>query len=181
MQLSKTEKLILIMLADLLKTIDPKKRTSGVDPEFILEAVASNNSWAIATEYSMLLGGDDRPADLIDEVFDIMSMWREIEFSIGKFTAEQKAQLEARVGQHLSEPQFEGFDGNEEGPQYGAARFIVNKMGRFEEFAGRTLNSHHNVLGKYRAMLRAYNQLEHSGRDPLTVEQMATVIEARAR
>jgi uncharacterized protein YfbU (UPF0304 family) len=178
MQLTQSEKLIMIMLADVLKTIDPKRRTSGVDPELIIDAIMSNNSWAIATEYSMLLGGEDRSDDVVGEVFDIMSMWRNIEFDISKFTPEQRAQLETRVGPYLSKAEFDGFDGNEEEPHYGAAKFIVERMGQFDEFSGRSLNSHANRIAKYRAMLRVYNQLDYDVKSLMSVEQMATVLEA---
>ena len=50
---------------------------------------------------------------------------------------------------------FDGFDGNND-RHYGLASFLVQDMGRFEEFKGRPLNSHsQSSMPKYRNMLPA--------------------------
>ncbi|MFG6083671.1 YfbU family protein [Paracoccus litorisediminis] len=47
---------------------------------------------------------------------------------------------------NLNPPQFAGFDGNNETLHMSAARFMVEKLGRFDRFAGRDFNSHYTAV-----------------------------------
>lgn len=40
------------------------------------------------------------------------------------------------------------------------AKFMVDKLRRFEEFKDRSLNAHANTVATYRAMLQKYAELE---------------------
>ena len=54
---------------------------------------------------------------------------------------------------------FSGFDGNYESEYMGIARFLVEKMGRFESFNGRSFNSHIPMVGRYSAMTTAFEPM----------------------
>jgi uncharacterized protein YfbU (UPF0304 family) len=72
--------------------------------------------------------------------------------------------------------QFRGFDGNEEGPYYRYARFVIEKKGWFEEFRDGPLNSHYPTLDKYSGMLAAWNS--SANRSGLTAEDLKRVADA---
>ncbi len=85
------------------------------------------------------------------EVGEILTMWRVIEFS--------------------------GFDENDSRGHYGAAAFMVETLGRFEELRCRELNSHAPlVLERYRKMLERYKQLPPGGQVKPSKEQLKVVL-----
>jgi hypothetical protein len=53
----------------------------------------------------------------------------------------------------------DGFDGNTEGEYMSIARFLVEKMGRFEALKGRDFNSHVPVVDRYRVMSAAFEPM----------------------
>jgi len=57
------------------------------------------------------------------------------------------------------DPKFYGFDGNNEGEYMSIARFLVEKMGRFESFKGRNFNSHVPLVDRYRVMIAAFEPI----------------------
>src|SRR5690606_37664162 len=108
---------------------------------------------------------------------DILSMWAFIEASVKGLDAADKEALENSV--RPFELSFSGFDGNND-PHFGVADFLINTMGRFDDFKGRPLNSHSSAsLPKYRRMLSAYNHTLRElnfGSRTLSADQIAQII-----
>jgi uncharacterized protein YfbU (UPF0304 family) len=82
-----------------------------------------------------------------------------------------------RFWPRLTEPKFIGFDGNNEGEYLGIARFLINKMGRFESFKGRDLNSHSPKVANYRHMIDLFEPMRAGlvGRE-LGVDEIITLL-----
>ncbi len=168
MELSKGERLIAAMLADLLKEGGP---TGEIDGEFVLSALASGNAWAIEDKYPALFS-DDTPRAIIRETHDIMTMWRVIEDRVHGLSHADKAKLGSR------NIDFRGFDANDTEGHYGVGRFFVDEMGLYDEFKGRTLNSHGAPgIEDYRRMKAVFDGL-WKGSHNLTVDQIIDVLDA---
>lgn len=145
MKLSDGEKLIVTMLADLMKA----GRVRGeVDPDFIMEALGRGHSWAIRQTYHGLFHGDETEEEVVEETAAILNMCRVVEQAIQALSPDERASLPDQQA-------FFGFDGNAE-PHYGVATMYVEKMDRWREFADRNLNSHMPMLDKYRRMRAVY-------------------------
>ena len=146
------EKLILRMLCILFKRLDIR---DPIDPDLVEDAL-SGHSWALS---EMVGNGVERP-EYVNEVYDILGMWRNIEQSYDRLSDEEKSVVKKETGFDV---RFEGFDGNNEGQHHSTALFIVNnKRDGFEEFEGRDLNAHAPVLEEYRDMFERYKEIATS-------------------
>jgi len=104
------------------------------------------------------------------EVLKIFDMYRAITFSYQK--AEDKEGLEE------SKIKFHGFDGNNEGKQFGYTLYFVVDLGRYTELTGGAeypdFNSHCGMLSKYRKMLEIWNQYKDNY--SLTIAQIKELL-----
>ena len=141
MELSAPEKLMILMICDIAKGDKSKYET---DFDFIEAAILDDQEWAIPYRYERL-GKFTLPPDVI-EILELLDSWRFIEWSIQKLESKQSDQLK---NDYFSIT-FEGFDGNEEPEEMRIAKFIIHKLGGFEEFKGRSLNSHQRRIDYYR-------------------------------
>ena len=92
---------------------------------------------------------DPQPAEISDEVFEILDMYRALDNAYRKGVA---VPSEGR-------PKFDGFDGNND-PHFGVAQFILDKLGLYAENNGRPRNSHSRAeLPIYRQMLARWRGL----------------------
>lgn len=149
MELRPADRLIIIMLTDIYK----KLGISGeVDAEFISAALYGHHTWALDMELTHLIGGDDVRPNVKTDVLNILDMFSLIERSYKP----QKAAL-AIADDHWLE--FHGFDGNHETDYMSVARFLVDDMGRFTEFAKRDFNSHMPTVDTYLAMYRVFERI----------------------
>jgi uncharacterized protein YfbU (UPF0304 family) len=100
-------------------------------------------------------------------VVDVLDMWTFIERAYEGFSAADKKRIANEVGPLGKNPQFAGFDGNYEAEYMSIARFLVEKMGRFESFKARDFNSHFPVVDRYRVMSAAFEPIRTtlSGRE----------------
>ncbi len=172
MEIRESEKLILVMLAD----IHEKLGIDTLDPDFIRKAVHGGYNWALAWKYPGLFPDqeeDDPP--VVGEVVDFLEMWSFIEDSYQAL--DPAAQASIQEG-NLMSPVFHGFDGNHETEYLGVARFIVNYLERYEEFAGRDLNSHHRVVPRYRKMLEVFKPIweEIAGHRTMNADELKQVL-----
>ena len=110
------------------------------------------------SHYSWLTEGfcDEMSVAESEEVIRILNMYRAITFSYKK--AEDKEGLEE------SKIKFHGFDGNDEGKQFGYAQYFIVDLGRYDELRGDSeypdLNSHYPMLDEYRRMLSIWKSYE---------------------
>jgi uncharacterized protein YfbU (UPF0304 family) len=176
MTLSDGEKLILHMLCDLFESQEVE---SDIDPAFVRDALHSNHLWALEDTYAGVFGGEPTPEPLVSEVVNHLLMWDWLETAWAKYDANTRQALKDegfiwRTGDQL----FPGFDGNNESSHLSAARFMIDKMGRFSIFAGRDLNSHHPVIDAYRRMYPVFNAmwLGRDGRQTLSPDEFRKIM-----
>lgn len=169
MKLSDGEKLIVIMLADLLEANGVK---GEIDPSFVKGAICSGDAWALKWEYHGLFHDEQTDEKVAREAASIMTMCSVLEYSISQLSKPETAQLK-RQG-HV----FVGFDGNNETEHFGVASVLVEDMGRFGEFKGRSLNSHMPMLDRYRRMKLAFEGVGGAGASPLPLQMINAVLDA---
>lgn len=158
MEFSNAERLIVLMLADLLAN-DPKRQS--FDPAFIQEAILTGNSWAIDWEYPGAFA-QEKPEQIVSETTDILDMWEFIE--------------------EASKHRFPGFDKSRESEHASVARFLTEKMDRFTRFKGR---SDKGIMGLdgYRRMYKLFEPIRAKLADrasiALTEEEIEIIIAER--
>ncbi len=180
MQVSDSERLILMMLSEIHESLKIK---SGLDPKFIKEALYSGNTWGLNWKYSGLLGSgsvEENPP-VVKEVVDILDMWSCIEHSYDRFTEQEKMAIEAESGAIGRDVKYEGFDGNNEHEHMNVASFLIKDLERFQTFKDRAdLNSHFPVLETYRRMSAQFLRIRPSlTKGTLSATQMIEVLKAR--
>lgn len=156
MKMSDGEKLIAIMLADLLEA---QGVNGEIDPAFVKTAIFGGDLWAFKWQYSGLFEVEEAAPEAVKETSDILGMCSFVEYSIKELAPAELGQIT-----ELDRIVFEGFDGNHD-EHYGVASMFISTMGRWSEFRDYPLNSHSTVLPKYRRMLAVYNGLgrRHGG------------------
>ena len=117
---------------------------------------------------------------MANEVFDILDMWSIIEACYFRHLEESdKERIQSEAEPFGDRVEFAGFDGNNESLHYAVATFLVKRMGRYEEFAGRKLNSHAQWLEGYKRMPDKFKPMRKElGRRGLTADQIITLLRA---
>ncbi|WP_022697910.1 YfbU family protein [Euryhalocaulis caribicus] len=173
MEISPTERLIITMLCDLQIANNVR---GEVDPNLVKSAVIRGHDWMFNWEYEGIVGPESDNDELPGEVADILDMWSIIEVGFARLSEEDQERVRTEA-ELRGDPQFTGFDGNNETDHFAAARFMVNQMGRFTEFADRTLNSHGARLERYRAMYRQFRPIRDGlGDRMMNVEELVTLL-----
>ena len=94
---------------------------------------------------------EEQPEQVTEETHRILSMFRWIDNNLPALTDEERAQLD------LSALKFKGFDGNHD-DHYHQTRFMVERLGLYDELNARDLNSHsQSTLPHYERMLAVYD------------------------
>ena len=150
MELSNGEKLIVLMLSEIY---DKLGVDGEMDPEFLRAAIFDDALWSISWKYPGIPFKDEETPEVVKEVIDILDMWSLIELSYERIAADDKEKVSQEVPSYSVPPTFRGFDGNNESNHLSTAYFVINRLDRFNEFKGRDLNSHIQVLPRYRSML----------------------------
>jgi len=169
MKLSDGERLIVVMLAELMKE---QKVGSEIDPSLILTLAAGGDDWAIKYKYRGLFG-DEPPSDAdVSETINILWMWGIVEDSLGKLKGDEAKEAE---GWHMKE--FSGFDGNHD-RHFSIAATLIRDLGDFEKFKGRTLNSHSQAtLPRYRQMYEKFDKYIKAGEaSPLSFDALRDIL-----
>lgn len=169
MKLSSGERLILVMLADLLKAT---KANGEINPDLVLEAVTSGHFWALKWEYPGVFDSEDDSDEVVKETADILDMCRIVENSINDLEQSDRGTIPTTHRQL-----FFGFDANNE-PHYGVARTLIETLGRWEEFKGRSLNSHYPVIDNYRDKLIVFKAAPRAAGGGLALDQIRKVLDA---
>lgn len=158
---TKEQRLMLLMICDLYKK--PEKRE--FNPEIIASAIVGGHDWAIDWEYGAVFPEKpDSDAD-VSFVTDVLDMWRFIESGYSKLKAPDKSKIEAAVPHRGKDPKFPGFDGNNETSYMGIARMMIDGLGRWDSFKGRSLNSHMPTVSRYRKMLPKWPDIRNKLHD----------------
>ncbi|MFZ5517974.1 MAG: YfbU family protein [Candidatus Zhuqueibacterota bacterium] len=159
MKLSDGEKLIILMLSELYENLGVE---GEIDPDFIKSAIFNDQLWGIKWKYSGIPFEQTEDPSIVKEVVDILDMWSFIEHAYSKLNDEQKAKLEVDAEPFRKDPKFNGFDGNNEAEYMGTAMFLVNELDRFQEFKGRSFNSHCPSIETHRRMLDAFRPIRNN-------------------
>ncbi len=157
--MSKAEQLIALMLCDVL---NDKRETHEINPKLVADAICSGHNWALEWEYGSILPTEPTSQHDLSFVLDALKMWRTLEFSFNKLRAEEQQRVKKEADWFGDKVTFPGFDGNEEGRLWSIASFMVEKLGRFDELKGRSLNSHSKKVGTYKRMLAVFHPIERA-------------------
>ncbi|MHC2489138.1 uncharacterized protein YfbU (UPF0304 family) [Sinorhizobium meliloti] len=169
------QRLMIALLCDLHKKPDEREfRPENI--KLIMEAICGGHDWAIDWEMgAMFPESVDRDED-VRFVTDVLDMWEFIELRWSRLGEEDKQRVRDGVP-YLTDPQFIGFDGNNEAEYLSIARMLVESMNRFSSFRGRSLNSHGPKVDRYRQMLTRWPDIRGTlHRGELTVEQMIELL-----
>ncbi|MFG1306744.1 YfbU family protein [Xanthobacter autotrophicus] len=168
MKFSPAERLIVVMLAEILEKVGGH---SEIDPSFVKLAAQTNNEWAITWDNGWLSENSCDPS-IVKETTDILNAWRRIEQSVNDLSKAERDDLIANVG-HESWIKFDGFDGNND-DHYGVATFLVKEMNRYSEFEKRSLNSHSSTsIDRHRETLRRLRGIGHH--EPLSADDLKQI------
>ncbi len=175
LKLNDGERLIIYMLGEIYKKLNVD---GGIDPDFLMKAVADGRDWAIANKYHGLFPSAPDDPDDVRETHDILTMFRILASSYADLNAADKTRVDTAVPPFTGKDlQFEGFDANRE-THYGIADFMVSELGLYHELKGRPMNSHASLLEPYRRMFGAYRPFRQS-LSGLTADQLITVLKAK--
>lgn len=156
MEMSDGERLIVVMLADVMKAL---KLNDEIDPDLVQILTINNEGWAIKRKYSFLFSSEAASDDIVSETTNILWMWGIIEHGIRQLKG---AEADEASGWHWTS--FTGFDANHD-DHYNVAYTLIEKLGEFQDFAGRDLNSHSQAsLPRYQDMYAKFDRYINAGR-----------------
>ena len=170
--MSDGERLIAVMLADLMQHLDVK---GELDPALIKAAIVAKDYWILRRQYSGLFNDEaGTPDAVVAEVIDILEMMSILERSIEALPAPQRAAAQADPFHR-----WNGFDGNYETQHLGVAQTLIEEFGHFPLFRGRGMNSHFPTLDRYRRMHMVFqSSLARQRAGKLSFEQIQGILDA---
>lgn len=176
MKLTDGEKLILLMLCEIQEALKIK---GGTDTKLIQSAIDKGHLWALKRQLSGVFHDSEPTQEMIDEVVQVMDMWRYIESSHERLSAEDKARIKKEAGPFGDHVKFDGFDSNGEAHYGSIARFFVDDLGEFEIFKGRDLDPRMPRRATYQRMLAVFSpmRLSLAGHD-LDTDQLIAALSA---
>lgn len=131
----------------------------------------------IPWKYNGIKFEDDNTPPIVNEVVDILDMWSFIEDSYNSFSATEKEAVVKEAEPFGKDPVFRGFDGNNETDHMSVAMFLIDDLGRFSNFKGRSLNAHMPTIETHRRMYRVFKPIRTSlGGRLLNTEEMVRVL-----
>ena len=170
------EKLIALMLRDIYRHF---KINGETDPEFVFYVICCGHYWAPKWEMTGVYHNhEDDPRD-VRFVVNVLDMWSFIEEGYEALSKKDKDRVRKEAEPFGTHVKFAGFDGNNEAPLLSIARFFPEKLGRFNCFKGRDLNSHAPMTAVYRRMLQVFEPMRMSlVRGRLSVTQIINILNA---
>lgn len=180
MKLTDAEKLTLTMIGEIHSSLN--LANTGIDSNLVTSAIDSGNTWAISWQYGDVLDFHDREVPpAVKDVTNVLDMWNFIEEAYEELTPAEKEELEERAAPFGKNVRFPGFDGNNETNYFSIVRFFVNKMGLFQRYAGRDLNSHAPSMAKYLRMYEIFEPWRDNWPNrPLNVDELVELLAVRA-
>lgn len=174
-KLSSSEKLMTWLLTEVLRNQKGYENKDTVD--LIQEAIYGGHFWALRWQMTGVLHDHIDSPKAVTLVVDTLDMWSFIERAYQGFSKANKARIVEALGPLGDDPKFLGFDGNNETEYLSIAQFLVEKMGRFESFKGRSFNSHMPTVARYRQMYLLFEPMRTKlvGRD-LSVEDVIALL-----
>lgn len=174
--LSDGEKLIAMMLSDLMKSLAIDGETNV---DLVQKVILGGHYWALGWEMPGIFHGHADKQSRVRFVLDVLEMWSFIEEAFEQLGEESRERLAAEAEPFGKHARFPGFDGNEETEHLGIARFLVEDLERFSRFreGHRDLNSHCPTLETYGRMLRTFEPIRQTliGRR-MTIDELVSVL-----
>lgn len=169
------EKMLILMMGDLYKKLQITR--AEMDPEFLAQVIYGGHYWAPKWEMNGVFHGHADDPNELKHVVNVLDMWSFMEEAYERLSPDEKALILQEVGPWATDIKFPGFDGNDEGAQMQMASFLVEKMGRFRQFKGRSLNSHSRTFERYASMYRLFEPIRSTlvGKG-LSVEQLIELL-----
>jgi uncharacterized protein len=172
MKLSDGEKLILAMLCDIHEHLKIDNGTASL----VLSAIYSGNLWGLKWIFPGIFDDSEPTEEMLNETVNIMDMWSFIERFYEELSPKEKMFVEKEAKPFDKRVRFDGFDGNGEAAYISIARFLVDKLDRFQNFKGREMNAHVPTLEAHRRMLAVYTPMRNTN---LTAQQIANILRER--
>lgn len=174
MEIRPVDRLALLMLADIHQHLGLKSET---DAAFLRSALYAGHDWAIDWQWPGIADVKPVSNDVVTQVVNILDMYHLLELSYADLGEDEKT----GISEH--DVQFGGFDGNNETSHMSTARFLIEDMGRFERFKGRSLNSHSPSVYRDLNMYEAFKPIRaatasRAGLPRLSAEEITQVIAA---
>jgi uncharacterized protein YfbU (UPF0304 family) len=113
------EKLIIMMLADLLKA---SRANSELNLDLLSAAIFDGHLWGLAWEISWLDQDEWKQPEIVTEVIEILDMCRHLKISIRVLPEAERTSF--ADNQNV----FFGFNGNNEPRHFSVVKFIVKKL-----------------------------------------------------
>jgi uncharacterized protein YfbU (UPF0304 family) len=154
------EKLLVVMMRDLYKHLKVSK--GEIDPDFVGDVLWGGHTWALKSTMPGLYHGHEDDMRDVRFVVDVLAMWDHLERGYQKLSKKDKERVAKEAAPFGQDPEFPGFDGNNESTHMSIARFFVEKMDRFSRFKGRDFNSHMPTIDGYRRMLAVFERMRQS-------------------
>jgi len=169
MQLTDGEKLIAIMLADLLAGQNIR---GEIEAGFVKEAILSDKFWAFKWQYPGVFQDTDPDPELVTETVEILSMCSYLERLIQELSPGDLNEIPEEI-----RTVFKGFDANND-EHFGIASMLIETMGLWSEYREHPLNSHGSVLPHYRAMKEVYDGIGGPNSGGLSLDEIQAVLAA---
>jgi uncharacterized protein YfbU (UPF0304 family) len=169
------EKMLMLMMGDVYKAL--KIKDAEMEPDFLAQVIYGGHYWAPKWEMNGVFHDHADDPEEVRYVVNVLDMWTFMEVAYEKLSPDDKARITNEVGSWQTNVRFAGFDGNDEGSQMAIAQFFVEKMRRFSQFKGRSLNSHCSTVGRYRRMYQLFEPMRRTlvGMD-LSADQLITLL-----
>jgi uncharacterized protein YfbU (UPF0304 family) len=178
-QLSDGEKLIAMMLSELIKKQGIEIETNV---DLVQKVILGGHYWALGWEMPSVFHGHADKQSRVRFVVDVLDMWSFIEEAFEKLGEDDRKRLAEEAKPFGERVQFPGFDGNNESEYFSIASFLVNDLKRFSRFrvGHRDLNSHHPTLEIYSRMLRVFQPIRQTliGRG-LSVDDLIAILNSK--
>jgi uncharacterized protein YfbU (UPF0304 family) len=142
----------------------------------VLSAIYSGNLWGLKWIFPGIFDDSEPTEEMLHETVDIMDMWSFIERFYEELSPEERVFVEKEAKPFGKRVHFDGFDGNGEAAYISIARFLVDKLDRFQDFKGREMNAHMPTLEAHRRMLAVYTPMRNTN---LTAQQIANILRER--
>ena len=167
MELDIKDRLFLYNQYEILKTLNSKESKKFE----LMQSIVVNG---FKSNYGELIVGFSKeiPDSISGFVFDVLQMYRVLNASLCELSPEEKQKIDVK---YIT---YAGFDGNEERSYYTYANFVLEKLGSFEEIyndGNVELNSHRNMLNKYKRMVTTWKEVKSGRYDELSFENIKKI------
>jgi uncharacterized protein len=173
------EKLIAIMMAELIKKLDVDVETNV---DLVQKVILGGHYWALGWEMPGIFHGHSDKQSRVRFVVDVLDMWSFMEEAFEAMKKDERTRLAKEAEPFGKNIKFPGFDGNNESEHLSIARFLIEDLERFSRFreGRRDLNSRFPTLESYGRMLKIFEPIRKNliGRR-LSVDELATILNSK--